>query len=210
MARRPNDQAVYLPVDGEILIEPTVPVMALHAGLQEAQTLQFACGGALGGQFGSEPLDPGKRFEQLEHAIRFDIGDAWAAVRPQLYQPFRGQQFHGLAQRGSRNAERRGEFSFLRWGAGRQFAADNHGPHPCRGALMQARPLELECLSTRTDVRFFPHASRLVEFEFSRSGANGLPKLSPYVDENNCTSNKLYAVCKNIIAPACAGKDDRK
>src|SRR5712664_2108805 len=173
---RPNDQAVYLPIDGEIIVESAVPMKVLHSALQEAKSLQFAFGGALGGKFGGESLDSGERFEQLEDAIRFNVGDARAAVRAQFYQPFGGQQLHGFAQRGSRNAERCGEFGFLRRGARRQFAANNHGPHPCRSALMQARPLELECLSTGTDVRFFRTCSRSVTYILTALGFVARPK----------------------------------
>ena len=79
--RRPHDQAVYLPIDGEIIVKLAVPVIALHARLQEAQAMQFTLGGALGRKFSREPLDAGERFEQLKYAICLDIGDPRAAVR---------------------------------------------------------------------------------------------------------------------------------
>ena len=82
ISRRANDQAVYLAIDGEIIVELAVPVMVLHPRLQEAKTLQFALGGALGRKLGGKPLDPCERFEQLDDAIRLDIGDPRAAVRP--------------------------------------------------------------------------------------------------------------------------------
>ena len=37
--RRPNDQAAYLSIDGEIIVELAISVIALHAHLKEAQTL---------------------------------------------------------------------------------------------------------------------------------------------------------------------------
>ena len=89
-------------------------MVALHAVLQEAKSLQFALGGALGGKFGGKPLDTGECFEQLEYMVCFDIGDTRAAVRAQFDQPFGGQQLHGLAQWRSRNAKRLGQFGFLR------------------------------------------------------------------------------------------------
>src|SRR5258707_1307789 len=64
---RPNDQAVYFSVDGEIVVKSAVPMVALHAGLEEPKPLQFALGGALGGKFGGQPFDTGQRFEQLEY-----------------------------------------------------------------------------------------------------------------------------------------------
>src|SRR6267142_6110107 len=76
-----NNQAVYFPIDGEIIVELAVPVIVLHARLQEAKTLQFALVGALGCKFSRKPLDACERFEQLEYAIGLDIGDSRAAVR---------------------------------------------------------------------------------------------------------------------------------
>jgi hypothetical protein len=75
---------------------------------------------------------------------------------------------------------------------------------------VQAHALELECLPPCTAVRFFPHASRLADFDFNSSGVRDLPKISTHVDENNGISNKLYAECNNAIAPPRAAKDDRK
>src|SRR6476660_1418947 len=46
--RRSHDQAVDLAVDGEIIVELAVPMMVLHARLQEAQALQVALGHTLG------------------------------------------------------------------------------------------------------------------------------------------------------------------
>ena len=76
-----NDQAVYLAVDGEIVVELAVPVVALHARLQEAQALQFAFGDTLSREFSRKPLDACERFEKFEYAICLDIGNPRAAVR---------------------------------------------------------------------------------------------------------------------------------
>ena len=79
--RRSHDQAVNLAIDGEIIVELAVPVIVLHARLQEAQTLQFAVGDALGRELSRKPLDPCERFKQFEYVICLDIGNPRAAVR---------------------------------------------------------------------------------------------------------------------------------
>src|SRR6476659_599215 len=63
IARRSYDQAVNLAVDGEIIVELAVPVIVLHARLQEAQALQLALGHALSRKFGREPLYTCERLE---------------------------------------------------------------------------------------------------------------------------------------------------
>src|ERR1043166_3651885 len=78
--RRSHDQAVNLAIDGEIIVELAVPVMVLHARLQEVQALQVALGYPLRRKFSREPLYSCERFEQFEYVICLDIGNPRAAV----------------------------------------------------------------------------------------------------------------------------------
>src|SRR6476660_1050489 len=73
--RRSYDQAVNLAIDGEIIVELAVPVIVLHARLQEAQALQLALGHTLSREFGREPLYSCERFEQFEYVICLNIGN---------------------------------------------------------------------------------------------------------------------------------------
>ena len=68
-------------IDGEIIVELAVPVMVLHARLQQAQALQVALGHTLRRKLGRESLYSGERFEQFEYVVCLDIGNPRAAIR---------------------------------------------------------------------------------------------------------------------------------
>src|SRR3954469_24438510 len=105
VARHADDGVVDLAVDGEVLVELAVAMMAFHAGLKRAKSGEVAVGGALRGEFGGKALDAGQRLEQFRDAVDRNIGNPRAAVWAQLDQSFGREYLHRLAQRGARYAE---------------------------------------------------------------------------------------------------------
>ena len=153
--RRPHDQPVDLAIDGEIVVELAVPVIALHARLQQAQALQVARGmrwAASSAASRSIPASASNNSSMLSVSNRRSAGCGSVAIRtsPSAANSFMASR-NGVRER---QAPREfGSASTIQAGN----SADDHRAHPRRSALMQACPLKLERLSTITDVRFLLH-----------------------------------------------------
>jgi hypothetical protein len=95
--------------------------------------------GALGRQFGGDPLDAGDGLEQVVGLLGAERRDAGAAVGLEVHESFGGEQLQRLAQRRAGHPEGGAKLGFADRLARRQVAAHDHRAQALGRARVQRR-----------------------------------------------------------------------